>query len=99
MVKPKLPITPENLPRHEIIGLHAEIKESTDPTQEGIKGEILDETRDMLRIGDKKVAKENCVFLIEIPSGEKVELNGSIIAKRPEDRIDMKIPSKWQDIE
>ena len=97
--EPKLPITPENLPRHELIGLQAEIIESTDPTKEGIQGEILDETRDMLRICDKKVAKENCIFLIEIPSGEKVELNGKIIAKRPEDRIDMKIPSKWQDME
>jgi ribonuclease P protein subunit POP4 len=91
-----MPITPENLPRHELIGLHAEIKESTDPTQKGIEGEILDETRDTLIIDGKQVEKENCSFLIEIPSGEKVELKGEIIAKRPEDRKDMKIPSKWK---
>ena len=94
-----MPITPENLPRHELIGLQAEIIESTDPTQEGIKGEILDETRDTLTIDDKRVEKENCIFLVKIPSGEKVELNGKTIAKRPEDRIDMKIPGKWEDVE
>ncbi len=94
-----MPITPENLPRHELIGLEAEIIESTDPTQEGIKGEILDETRDTLTIDGKQIEKENCTFLIEIPSGEKVELNGKTIAKRPEDRIDMKIPSNWEDFD
>lgn len=94
-----MPITPENLPRHELIGLHAEVKESTDLDKEGISGEILDETRDMLRIGDAWVEKENTVFLVEIPSGEEVELNGNIIAKRPEDRVDMKIPGKWEDVE
>ena len=92
-----MPITPENLPRHELIGLKAEVKESTDPTHVGMKGEILDETRDTLIINEKQVEKENCKFLIEIPSGEKVELEGEIIKKRPEDRIDMKIRSKWED--
>lgn len=56
----------------------------------------MDETRDTLTIDGKQVEKENCKFLIEIPSGEKVELDGSIIAKRPEDRIDMKLPDKWK---
>lgn len=90
-----MPITEKNLPRHELIGLEAEVIESTDPSQEGIKGEILDETRNTLRIDGKQVEKENCVFLIEIPSGKKVELEGSIITKRPAERAKMKTPSKW----
>lgn len=89
-------ITPKNLPKHELIGLHAEVIESTDPTHEGIEGEILDETKNTLRIGDKTVEKENCSFLIQIPSGEKVELEGSIIAKRPAERAKMKTPGKWE---
>lgn len=92
-------ITPENLPRKELTGLIVEIIESTDPTHEGIKGEVQDETRDTLTIDGRKVEKENCKFLVEIPSGEKVELNGKIIAKRPEDRKDMKIPSKWEEFD
>ena len=89
-------ITPKNLPKHELIGLHAEIIESTDPSQEGIEGEILDETKNTLMIGDKTVEKDNCKFLIEIPSGEKVEIDGSIIAKRPAERVKMKTPGKWE---
>jgi RNase P/RNase MRP subunit p29 len=91
-------ITPENLPRKKLIGLHAEIIESTDPNQEGIKGEITDETRDTLTIDGRQIEKENCNFLIQISSGEKVELDGKIIAKRPGDRQDMKLPQEWQDI-
>lgn len=93
-----MPITPENLPRHELIGLQAEVKESPDPDKEGISGEIMDETRDMLRIGDAWIEKGGTTFLVEIPSGEEVELKGNIIAKRPEDRVDMKIPGKWEDV-
>ncbi len=89
-------ITPKNLPKKELIGLEAEVIESTDPTQEGLKVEITAETRDTLKIGDKRVEKANCNFLVEIPSGEKVELNGKVIKKRPEDRKNMKITGKWE---
>ena len=89
-------ITPRNLPKKELVGLNAEIIESTDQTQEGIKGEITAETRDTLKISDKRVEKANCIFLIEIPSGEKVKLDGKVIKKRPEDRKDMKLPGKWE---
>ena len=91
-----MPITEKNLPKHELIGLQAEVIESTDSSQEGIKGEILDETKNTLRIDGKQVEKENCTFLIEIPSGEKVELDGEIIAKRPAERARMKTPNKWK---
>lgn len=90
-------ITPKNLPRKELIGLTAEIVDSTDPTQEGIEGEIQEETRDTLTIDGRQVEKENCEFLVEIPSGERVEVDGKIIAKRPEDRRDMKLSGKWSD--
>lgn len=88
-------ITPENLPRHELIGLEAEIVESTDQNQVGIQGEVMDETQDMLRIGDRKVEKKNCTFLFTLPSGKKVELDGKLIHERPEDRVGMKLPGKW----
>lgn len=90
-----MPITPENLPKHELIGLQAEVLESTDPTQEGFSGEIMDETKHTLRIGDRKVEKKNCIFLLEIPSGKKIKLDGELIEKRPEERVKMKLPGKW----
>jgi ribonuclease P protein subunit POP4 len=89
-------ITPENLPRKQLIGLRAEVIDSTDPNKEGITGEIEEETRDTLTIDGRQVEKENCSFLFTLPEGEKVELDGSVIAKRPEDRKDMKLPGKWK---
>lgn len=91
-----MPITPENLPRHELIGLECEVVESEDENQVGISGEVMDETQSMLRIGDKKVEKKNCVFLFKLPDGQKVRLDGQLIDKRPEERVGMKLPDKWE---
>lgn len=90
-----MPITPENLPKHELIGLHVEVVESTDEGLEGLEGEVMDETKSMLRIDEKRVEKKNCTFLFDISSGEKVEVDGELIAKRPEERTGMKLPDKW----
>lgn len=90
-----MPITPENLPRHELIGLKCEVIESKDENQIGISGEVLDETQNMLRINGKKVEKKLSVFRFTLPSGEKVKVNGKLIAKRPEERVGMKLPDKW----
>ncbi|WEL23954.1 ribonuclease P protein component 1 [Candidatus Nanohalovita haloferacivicina] len=90
-----MPITPENLPKHELIGLQVEVTESTDESLEGLKGEVMDETKSMLRINDKWVEKKNCTFLFQIPAGEKVSVKGQLINKRPEERTGMKLPEKW----
>ena len=92
-----MPRTAENLPRHELIGLYTEIEKSTDSNKEGITGVVLDETRDMLRIGNKWVEKQDTVFLFELEDA-KVRIHGNIIHKRPEDRIDMSIPDKWESV-
>ena len=92
-----MPRTPENLPRHELIGLDAEVEEHPDSNKVGISGEVLDETRDMLRISDKWVEKQDTVFLFELDE-KKVRLKGDIIKKRPEDRIKMSLPDKWENL-
>lgn len=92
-----MPRTPENLPRHELIGLQAEVEEQPDSNKEGISGEMLDETRDMLRIGDKWVEKEGTIFLFELDE-KKVRIKGDIIQKRPEDRLKMKLPGEWDTV-
>lgn len=89
-------ITPENLPKHELIGLDAEVVESTDPSLEGVEGEVMDETENMLRIGEINIEKEICTFLFIIPSGEKVRVDGCLINKKPEDRAGMKLPERWE---
>ena len=91
-----MPRTPENLPKHELIGLHVEVVEASNDNYLGISGEVLDETKNTLNIDGKTVEKKSSVFLFELPSGEEVKLNGDLIAKRPEERLNMKLPDKWQ---
>ncbi len=56
-------ITPKNLVRHELISLKVKIKESTNPSQVGIEGKVIDETFKTLKIETKKrektIPKEN----------------------------------------
>jgi ribonuclease P protein subunit POP4 len=90
-----MPITPENLPKHELIGLEVEVIESTDESLVGIKGEVLDETQSILTIENKQVEKKNCIFQFILPNRQEVKLNGELINKRPEERAGMTLPNKW----
>jgi ribonuclease P protein subunit POP4 len=89
-------ITEKNLVRHELIGLEVEIRKSTNKSQIGIKGRVVDETYNMLvietRKGEKKVEKKSCVFVFKLPNGKKVEVEGWVLVGRPEDRIKKKLP-------
>ncbi|MFZ8830279.1 MAG: ribonuclease P protein component 1 [Candidatus Aenigmatarchaeota archaeon] len=88
-------ITEKNLVRHELIGLEVEVKKSTNKTQIGIKGRVVDETYNMLVIDtgekEKKVEKKSCVFVFKLPNGKKVEVEGWVLVGRPEDRIKKKL--------
>lgn len=94
-----MPITPYNLVRHELISLPVKIVKSTDPTQEGLKGIVIDETYKTFKIEtkdgkEKTVIKENCVFVFTLSDKTKVEIDGKLLVARPEDRIKKKFP-KW----
>jgi len=87
-------INERNLVRHELIGLEVEVKKSTNKSQIGIKGRVVDETYNMLVIetekGEKRVEKKSCVFIFKLPNGKKVEVEGWVLIGRPEDRIKKK---------
>jgi len=91
-------ITPENLVRHELIDLEVEVKKSTNPSQIGLKGKLIDESFKTLKIetkkGEKIIQKENTVFVFTIPDGTRVQVHGNLLLGRPEDRIKKKLP-KW----
>jgi ribonuclease P protein subunit POP4 len=94
-----MPITPKNLVRHELIGLEVKIEKSTDASQKGLKGRIIDETYNTFKIETKEgkekiIPKANSVFIFILPSGEKVEVEGKLLVARPEDRIKKKFP-RW----
>lgn len=91
-------IAPKNLVLHELIGLEVKVSSSTNKQLEGLKGTVIDETRNMLTIetpkGEKKLAKQDCVFSFHLPSGEWVKVQGSLLVARPEDRIKKRL-KKW----
>ena len=91
-------ITPENLIRHELIGLCAEVAKSGNASQVGIKGMVVDETKNLLAIetkdGVKRIQKLGSEIIFTIPDGRRVRVRGSLIAKRHEDRVKTKV-KKW----
>jgi len=91
-------ISEKNLIRHELIGLDVEIGSSFNKFHVGLKGLVVDETKNLLIIetetGIKKIQKKGASFIFKIPSGKKVKVDGSIIAKRPEERVKLKV-KKW----
>ncbi|MBU5537635.1 MAG: ribonuclease P protein component 1 [Candidatus Aenigmatarchaeota archaeon] len=91
-------ITPHNLVRHELIGLKVKVEKSTDPSQKGIYGTVIDETYNTLKIEtkdkEKTVIKGNCVFVFTLPDKTKVQVDGKLLISRPEDRIKKKF-SRW----
>jgi len=84
-------ITLQNIMYHEIIGLNVSVLESTDNTLVGVSGEVVDETKNTLKIrttnGIKTISKTIVKLNVEIPTGEKTIVNGNEIALRPENRI------------
>ncbi len=90
--------TPENIVRHELIGLKAEVVESSNPKNIGISGRVVDETRNMLILekadGRKaRLVKEENVFVFKL-GDKKVRIEGRVLVGRPEDRIKKKF-RKW----
>ena len=88
----------KELIRHELIGLKVEVAGSFNKFHIGIKGLVVDETKNLLVIetekGIKKIQKRGTEFIFTIPSGKRVKVSGTIIAKRPEERIKLKV-KKW----
>ncbi len=91
-------ITPSNLVRHELIGLEVKVVKSTNPSQAGLSGRVVDESRNILtietRAGVRNLPKDSCIFSFHLPSGEWVRVEGRLLVARPEDRVKKKL-RKW----
>lgn len=94
-------ISEKNLILHEFIGLHATVVASSSKNLENVSGIIIDETKNTFKIeckirGTSKVItvpKHKTKFQITLASNKingpkkTLEVDGSILTKRPEDRI------------
>lgn len=89
---------PEELAKHELIGLKVRVAGSRNESQKGIEGTVIDETKNMLVIssqaGEKKVFKEQSIFIFTLQTGEEVTLEGERISGRSEDRLKKKWSKK-----
>ena len=76
--------------KHELIGLECEVVAATDPTLVGIRGVVVDETRNTLVLEvagrRKRVAKAIASFRFRVGS-HVLEVDGKALVARPEDRI------------
>jgi RNase P/RNase MRP subunit p29 len=94
------PISELNFIQHELIGLQATIIDTPCDSLRNISGQIVDETMNTFKIEyltDETlktiiVPKHSTTFRFALPSsvGEQpttVEVSGSLLTKRPEDRI------------
>ncbi len=86
-----MPITEQNLKKHELIGLIAEVSEAKNKYNLGLKGKIVNETYHTIQIKTqnkiKRLFKKNISLSIKLPSGKKVQVSGEEIEKRPWDRL------------
>jgi len=91
------PRNPDNITRHELIGLEAEVLEDSNPCNINTQGTVIDETMNTLIIDDggaKRIAKKNAVFKFKL-NGKSVKVDGWALAGRPEDRVKKKIKRRW----
>lgn len=97
-----MPITPENIVQHELIGLECKVEKCADQKKAGISGKIIDETQKTLRLetgkGDFLVSKKECIFEIRLPGGELAEIDGRVIFGRPEERTKKKLSKTWREL-
>lgn len=81
----------KNIVLHELIGLQAEVIDTKEKSQKGIKGKVIDETKNMLIIqtkdGEKKIPKKISRFKF-IADKTIFIVNGQEIAFRPYERLE-----------
>ena len=83
-------ITPQNILRHELIGLDTRVSKALNPLSKNIQGKVIDETQQTLTIqtdkGDKKILKRLATFEFDLKKA-RVEVQGSALIGRPWERI------------
>jgi ribonuclease P protein subunit POP4 len=83
-------ITAKNLKKHELIGLEAEVITSNNKDLLGLKGKVVDETRNLIVLatekGEKKILKKEVTLKIKI-NEEEIQVDGNVLVGKPEERI------------
>jgi ribonuclease P protein subunit POP4 len=79
-----------NILRHELIGLDVEVVNAQNESLIGIKGVVVDETKNCLIIGteegEKKVLKKGVEIKTKV-DGKEIIITGDFLVGKPEERI------------
>ena len=75
-----------------MIGLIMEVEESSNRDMEGLRGRIVDETRNTFVIEteqeeEKQIPKTGNMFIFVLEDGTRARIRGDKLLARPEDRI------------
>ena len=92
-------ITPQNIVKHELVGLTTHVIESKDPNHVCRKGVILGESKEIIQISTEQgtiaVPKDICVFDMTLPDNTVVRIDGGLLMGRPEDRMKKRLNRSW----
>ena len=76
--------------KYEFIGEKLEVIESKNKDLVGVKGKVINETRNMIELDNgKKLIKDQSVFDIHL-DGKVFRIDGKLLVGRPEDRLKKK---------
>lgn len=91
-------ITAHNILRHELIGLNAKVFRATNPDLQGLRGKVIDESRNMLTLTNRRgrfyVPKNVATFRFELPNKTLVEVDGTRLVANPENRLKTRV-RRW----
>ena len=89
---------PENILRHELIGLNVKVVRSPNRSLKGRSGLVVNESKNMLTLSRKGrkvlIPKSVATFRFKLADGRLVDVDGSRLLGRPESRLKTKI-RRW----
>lgn len=89
---------PENILRHELIGLQLRIVQARNRSIRGIHGIVIDESKNMLTLSKKGrkvlIPKSTATFRFKLANGCLIDVDGARLVGRPESRLKTKI-RRW----
>jgi ribonuclease P protein subunit POP4 len=83
-------ITKQNIHRHELIGLDAQVIDTPDKGCIGLKGRIVDETKNTFKLeaaGKEKILQKKGTVLVLKIGDQEVNIDASKLKFKPEDRV------------
>ena len=88
-------IIPQNIVRHEFIGLLVTVVSSPNKSEIGISGLIIDETRNTFLVktdsGIKTLEKQYRLLRVTLPDGVSVNIDGCVLLQSPSRRVSMRV--------